>query len=430
MKKNQLPRMLFSLVFFATLAVGADRSNSTESLILAAVVLEEPKDDDNDATAADTTPDSTATPTDTSIVGAAEATKHQGFEYKAVSLIGSRKVKATLSNPYIPQTLVRREHVNSAVAQRTPVLQTGLFWQIHHMTCEADNSLLVDAYTSNEQGERQLGTWRISESGAISAEYVQKYGPNGDKRSGMRKSKAIRFKDGSKFVAIFPEKEVVKQKINGIETEIRVLRKAYDAMRDEVIVETSRYSGEGHPFYGSIFSIWRQGNNAQARRLISWSALGKDISKYGYPFDLRGFYAGQISAMAVDKEGRIFLSIYVDAHAGVAANDSNRISRNVIYRLDEANKKMIPVVDTDLDKLYKSGKQANDSGFSERILEGIGYYADGPLNNAFIGDIPVRQICFDQKNHLFLLDSTRKSTKNAVIRKIDFDKNLMSTWAH
>jgi hypothetical protein len=422
MNKTKFAYVFFSSLFLVTHAIGNERPKTVDSKLVAARSAEESKDDNSESAASDTLPESRA-----SIPDAAEATKHQGFERKAVSLIGSRKINAILSNPYIPQALVRREHVNPEVGQRSPTLQTGLFWQIKNMTCEEDNSLLVDAYTSNEQGERQQGTWRIAENGAISAANVQSLG---DKRSGVRKSKANRFKDGSKFVANFPEKETVEGKVNGIETEIQLSRRIYDATRDEMILATERYSGEGHPFYGSIFSLWRQGNNTEARRLISWSPLGKDISKYGYSFDLRHFYANPISSMVVDKDGRIFLSINVDLHAGVAVNSANRLHRNVIYRLDEANKKMIPIVDTDLDKLYNSGKQADDPGFSERILKGRGYYADGPLNKAFIGDVPVRRICFDQNNHLFVLDSSPASAMNSVIRKIDFEKNEITTWAY
>jgi hypothetical protein len=332
-----------------------------------------------------------------------EATERQGEDRRlVVSVAGNRAVRAILSNPFIPQTPKVR------FAGSSP--RVGVFGQLLHMSCEADNSLLVDASTVNDQGERQMGTWRVEPDGSILAEDVFQYAAND--LSWVRRIPRYKFKDGSAIRANLPAGE-------------KSARRIFDSHHDEVIYASSKYSGEGHVYLGSIFSLWRQNSQGQAKRLVSWSPVNTNIEKYGYSYDMKNFYSGQVHGLAVDNRGQIYLSLVVDD----AAYSMNRMSRTSIYRVDEGKQKLVPVLDLDLEKVYATGKQANDSAFGNRVGSATAYYEDGPINKAFVGKVAVQKMCFDPRGNLYFLDNL-KQAGGQVIRKIDLIKGEVTTWAY
>jgi hypothetical protein len=332
-----------------------------------------------------------------------EAAERQGEDRRHVAAVANkREVRAILANPFIPQTPKVRLAGGAA--------RHGVFGQILNMSCETDNSLLVDATTMNDQGERQMGTWRIEPDGRILAEEVLRYAAND--LSWARRTPRYKFKDGSAIRANLPTGE-------------KSARRILDPHHDDIIYASSKYSGEGHIYLGSIFSLWRQNNQGQARRLVSWSPVNTNIEKYGYSYDMKNFYSGQVHGLAVDNKGQIYLSLVVDD----AAYSANRMSRTSIYRVDEGKQKLVPVLDLDLEKVYATGKQANDSAFGNRVGSATAYYEDGPVNKAFVGKVAVQKMCFDPRGNLYFLDNIRQAG-GQVIRKIDLIKGEVTTWAY
>jgi hypothetical protein len=118
------------------------------------------------------------------------------------------------------------------------------------------------------------------------------------------------------------------------------LRRVFDPVRDELVLATSKYSGEGHPTLGSIFSIYRQTKDNDANRFVSWNPVNIDITKYGFSYDTRGFFAGLTGPLAVDLEGRMFLAPQVEC----TAFSANRISRTTILRVDEPTRKLVAMI--------------------------------------------------------------------------------------
>ena len=150
-----------------------------------------------------------------------------------------------------------------------------------------------------------------------------------------------------------------------------------------------------------------------------------NIEKYGYSYDMKNFYSGQVHGLAVDNKGQIYLSLVVDD----AAYSANRMSRTSIYRVDEGKQKLVPVLDLDLEKVYAAAKQANDSAFAHRVGSASAYYEDGPVNKAFVGKVAVQKMCFDPRGNLYFLDNIRQAG-GQVIRKIDLIKGEVTTWAY
>jgi hypothetical protein len=332
-----------------------------------------------------------------------QATEHQGFDRKSVSVVAAnREVRAILSNPFIPQTPTVRFLGSRA--------QTGLFGQILNISCEADNALLVDALTMNEKAEQQMGTWRVKADGSVVAEEVFGYAPND--RSWVRRIPRYRFRDGSPIKANLPA---------GEKTDRRIM----DAIHDDIIYTSSKHSGEGHIYLGSIFSIWRQSSGGQVQRLVSWSPTNMNIEKYGYSYDMKGFYSGRTKGLAIDSKGQVYVAMEVDD----AAYGANRTHRHTIYRVDEAKRKLVPIIDADLERSYTAGKQTNDPAFAARVSAPDKYYEDGPVNKAFVGKAAINKMCFDQKDILYVLDNFGQQG-GQTIRKIDFVKNEMTTWVY
>ncbi len=328
----------------------------------------------------------------------AEATQHLGSEMRNVTEVASgRKVEAKLSNPFIPLDKFKRVYNNES--------RTGFFGQIYKMACEPDNSLLVKAYTMNNAGEEQEGVWRIAENGAITAKNVGKFVTSGNAKTPST-HEPIKFKDGSSFSAHLP------QNLPGTDPVMEGIH-AYDALHDEVVFFTREHYGVGTQThaYRSVLTIWRQNNQGETRRVVTWHPLGKDTSKHGFKNTMQGFIGRIADALAVDKNGQIFVTIDTDSDPRPGGAEQDR-ARSLVYRVDEKTKKLLPVFD--------SKKQGNGSFF----------YADGTFKEASSGSVPLGKLCFDQTGNLFVLDNAGHSNAGAVIRKIDFSKNEVTTWAY
>jgi hypothetical protein len=135
------------------------------------------------------------------------------------------------------------------------------------------------------------------------------------------------------------------------------------------------------------------------------------------------FFADLTGPLAVDLEGRIFLAPQVDS----TAFSANRISRTTILRVDEPTRKLVAMID--LERSYRTERQAEDSNFGSRVGADGNPCADGPLAKAYIGSAAVSRICVDRNSHLYILDNLRQAERQAI-RKIDFNKNEITTWAY